>query len=150
MIREGFHQNMTNREEGSGLLTQTSSSNQVGSAVLVLCRRNLKISFRISQSACSVPLALRKYLKDLHGTKFANKNRRSPHAQNISVKYTTVRNIYTYDSRKLMISYGIALLATTIALCFGFYAFFDNGVVHSTAFSAIPCDNEKLEVGWID
>jgi hypothetical protein len=46
-------------------------------------------------------------------------------------------NIYQYNSFLLLLSYGIPLVFTTCTVLLGIHAFRSNGVVHSTAFSAI-------------
>jgi hypothetical protein len=71
---------------------------------------------------------------------------RVPDSENINVTYKTTRNIYKYDSRNLIISYSIAVFATLIALVLGFYSFHDNGVAHSTVFSAVLATTRNSEL----
>jgi hypothetical protein len=47
------------------------------------------------------------------------------------------RNVYVYHPLYLFLSYGLALLFTSVAACIGFYSLFVNGVTHSMSFSAI-------------
>ena len=58
-------------------------------------------------------------------------------ATKVNVTYSTATNIYKYNSSNLIISYAIAIWFTLFSLLLGLYAFLDNGVVHSTEFSAI-------------
>jgi hypothetical protein len=53
------------------------------------------------------------------------------------VTITTPQNIYRYDSRNLIISYTIGIVATIFAVIVGVMSIYSNGVCHSTSFSAI-------------
>src|SRR4051812_33980140 len=46
-------------------------------------------------------------------------------------------NKYSYHSRNLLLSYGLAIGLTFLCNLLGAYAYRDNGVSHSKAFSAI-------------
>jgi hypothetical protein len=45
--------------------------------------------------------------------------------------------MYQYDSRNLILSYGIAIFVTLLGVSLGLYSFHTNGVSHSMAFSAV-------------
>lgn len=60
--------------------------------------------------------------------------------------YSSTRNVYKYDRRNLIISYSIALSFTLLCLCVGFFALKFNGVIHSTAFSAIIATTRNIEL----
>jgi hypothetical protein len=45
--------------------------------------------------------------------------------------------MYQYDSRNLILSYGIAISVTLLGVSLGLYSFHTNGVSHSMAFSAV-------------
>ena len=53
------------------------------------------------------------------------------------VTLNLVQNIYIYKPFLLVLSYGLAFLFTIPALVVGIWAFYTNGVSHSTSFSAI-------------
>ncbi|ORY12614.1 hypothetical protein BCR34DRAFT_289978 [Clohesyomyces aquaticus] len=70
----------------------------------------------------------------------------------VNVTYFYEQNIYNYDSQNLIISYSVAIFFTLLCVCTGFFALQFNGVVHSTAFSAIIATTrnpelDKLSVG---
>jgi hypothetical protein len=52
------------------------------------------------------------------------------------VTHQTTQNIYRYDSRNLIISYTTAVALAFFSIALGVFSFLDNGVAHSTAFSA--------------
>ena len=63
----------------------------------------------------------------------------SPHLTAINltmVNITTPHNVYEYNIRNLIISYSLAI-AFAVAIGVGFFALYENGVAHSTSFSAI-------------
>jgi hypothetical protein len=62
------------------------------------------------------------------------------------VTYFTTRNIYSYDSKNLIISYSVAVFFTLLALSLGSYSFRYNGVAHSTRFSALAATTRNLEL----
>ena len=64
------------------------------------------------------------------------------------VTNSTTRNVYKYSSHNLIISYSTAIFVSALALVLGFYSFLDNGVAHSTAFSAVLATtrNSALDV----
>ena len=53
------------------------------------------------------------------------------------VTFRKTHNIYEYDSRNLIISYSVVILLTLLGIALGIFSFLDNGVAHSSAFSAI-------------
>jgi len=56
---------------------------------------------------------------------------------NVLVTFTHSINVFSYSPKYLYLSYGIATFFTCIGTILGLYAFYANGVVHSTALSAI-------------
>jgi hypothetical protein len=46
-------------------------------------------------------------------------------------------------------SYSIAIFFRLVALCVGFYSFLDNGVAHSTAFSAMIATTRNTELAML-
>jgi len=56
---------------------------------------------------------------------------------NVTVTSYRDSNIYKYNPFLLVVSYCSALAATFLGVCLGLYAFKQNGVSHSSAFSAI-------------
>jgi hypothetical protein len=62
---------------------------------------------------------------------------RTPNATTVPVTQRIPTTIYHYSPKYLLISYGIGLLFSLISAVFGLYAFYTNGVVHSTSLSAI-------------
>ena len=53
------------------------------------------------------------------------------------VNVTTPCNIYEYNNLNLVISYAAAIIATILSVSIGLFALYENGVSHSTSFSAI-------------
>ncbi|KAG4026673.1 hypothetical protein MFRU_038g00770 [Monilinia fructicola] len=64
--------------------------------------------------------------------------------QNIVTSNTN--NYYVYHPLWLLLSYGLALLFSTIAVAIGVYAIRSNGVVHSNSFSAIVATTRNTEL----
>ena len=62
----------------------------------------------------------------------------------MNVTYHTKHNIYQYDNRNLIISYATALVLTFLGVGIGAFSFLDNGVAHSTAFSAVLVTTRNL------
>ena len=62
---------------------------------------------------------------------------RKPNATTVPVLTFRTQNIYSYDSRNLILSYSIAAVFTILSASVGFFALHYNGVAHSTAFSAM-------------
>ncbi|KAF7899622.1 hypothetical protein EAF00_003958 [Botryotinia globosa] len=58
-------------------------------------------------------------------------------ATNVPVTFTSSTNVFSYSPKYLYLSYGIAIFFTCLSTILGLYAFYANGVVHSTALSAI-------------
>jgi hypothetical protein len=67
----------------------------------------------------------------------------------IDVLRFPTHNIYSYDSRNLVISYSIAILFTAACACIGIFAIQHNGVAHSTAFSAIVATTRSHELDTV-
>jgi hypothetical protein len=66
--------------------------------------------------------------------------------QTIEVKFFPARNIYQYNSRNLVISYGIAIAVTAVCVAIGLAATISTGVDHSSSFSTMlaTAQNPKL------
>ena len=62
---------------------------------------------------------------------------RTPNSTTIEVTQSLTRSVYKYNSGNLLWSYSVAVCITILALLLGFYSFLNNGVTHSTDFSAI-------------
>jgi len=62
------------------------------------------------------------------------------------VTYQETRNIYQYDSRNLIISYSTAIFFALFSVSVGLSSFRENGVAHSTAFSAIVATTRNSEL----
>ncbi|KAF7881782.1 uncharacterized protein EAF02_006470 [Botrytis sinoallii] len=58
-------------------------------------------------------------------------------ATNVPVTFTNSTNVFSYSPKYLYLPYGIAIFFTCLSSILGLYAFYTNGVVHSTALSAI-------------
>ncbi|ATZ52494.1 hypothetical protein BCIN_08g01970 [Botrytis cinerea B05.10] len=58
-------------------------------------------------------------------------------AMNVPVTFTHSINVFSYSPRYLYLLYGIATFFSCLGTILGLYAFYANGVVHSTALSAI-------------
>ncbi|KAA8568098.1 hypothetical protein EYC84_008505 [Monilinia fructicola] len=54
-----------------------------------------------------------------------------------AVTFTRSTNLFSYSPQYLLLSYGIAFFFTILSTALGLYAFYANGVIHSTALSAI-------------
>ncbi|KAB8296274.1 hypothetical protein EYC80_009048 [Monilinia laxa] len=53
------------------------------------------------------------------------------------ITFTQSTNLFSYSPQYLLLSYGIAFSFTILSTALGLYAFYANGVIHSTALSAI-------------
>jgi hypothetical protein len=60
-----------------------------------------------------------------------------PAAENITVQYERMQNTYTYNSRNLLLSYGLALGFALIAVVAGCASIWYNGACYSNRFSTI-------------
>jgi len=70
----------------------------------------------------------------------------------VNVTILSTPNVYTYDSRKLLISYGCAIIATLGVVILGVVIFSMNGISHDTSFSAVMTttrnpDLDALSIG---
>ncbi|KAL3419653.1 hypothetical protein PVAG01_08151 [Phlyctema vagabunda] len=54
-----------------------------------------------------------------------------------TIAYSTIENVYEYDTQSLWISYGILIGAGVIAVVIGVLSLISNGVYHNASFSAI-------------
>jgi hypothetical protein len=70
-----------------------------------------------------------------------------PAAENITVQYERMQNTYTYNSRNLLMSYGLALGFALIAVIAGCASIWYNGASYSNRFSTIlrATRGQKLE-----
>jgi hypothetical protein len=64
----------------------------------------------------------------------------------IDVTYNETYNIYQYDSHNLIVSYSIAIFFAVLAVLLGIFSLVDNGVVHSTAFSAVVATTRNTDL----
>ena len=53
------------------------------------------------------------------------------------ITFLSAQNVYKYDKRNLLVSYGAVILVTVIAIIIGIVSLIENGVYHDTSFSAI-------------
>lgn len=60
--------------------------------------------------------------------------------------FTLPHNVYQYNSKNLVISYGLAIAFAIIAVGIGFWALYENGVAHSTSFSAIMAATQNPDI----
>jgi hypothetical protein len=67
----------------------------------------------------------------------------------ITTNITTLTNIYTYHSRNLLLSYGIALLFAFIACLLGSFAYWANGASCSRSFSAVLVSTRAAELSQL-
>jgi hypothetical protein len=67
--------------------------------------------------------------------------------QNVTTSNTY--NIYVYHPLYLLLSYGLALLFSSIAALIGFYSMHLNGVFHSNSFSAIVATTRNPELSGV-
>jgi hypothetical protein len=58
-------------------------------------------------------------------------------------------NIYTYDTKKLLISYGVMDFSAIIHTIIGLHSLYTNGVQHSTSFSSILFTTRNPELNTI-
>ncbi|CAG8955351.1 hypothetical protein HYFRA_00011335 [Hymenoscyphus fraxineus] len=63
---------------------------------------------------------------------------------NVTIRST--KTVYNYEPRFLFISYGLAILSSTIAVLLGSFAFSRNGVSHDTSVSSIATAMRNPEV----
>lgn len=70
----------------------------------------------------------------------------SPEEKNRSIETSNTVNVYEYNPRNLVLSYGVGFLFTVIAAVIGLYAMIDNGVSHSSDFSAIIATTRNPEL----
>ncbi|KAE9376403.1 hypothetical protein N431DRAFT_462240 [Stipitochalara longipes BDJ] len=60
--------------------------------------------------------------------------------------FTLPHNVYQYNSKNLVISYSLAIGFAIIAVGIGFWALYENGVAHSTSFSAIMAATQNPDL----
>jgi len=60
--------------------------------------------------------------------------------------FTIPQNVYQYNSKNLVISYSLAIAFAIIAVGIGFWALYENGVAHSTSFSAIMAATQNPDI----
>jgi hypothetical protein len=63
--------------------------------------------------------------------------------------FTTPHNVYQYNSRNLIVSYSLAIAFAIFAVGIGFWALYENGVTHSTSFSAIMAASQNPEIALL-
>ena len=63
-----------------------------------------------------------------------------------NVTTITNLNVYSYAERDLLLSYGIALLASAVAVLLGGYSLYRNGVSHDSSPSTFASTMQSLEV----
>ncbi len=61
-----------------------------------------------------------------------------------NVTTTQARNIYLYQPRNLLLTYGLAIFFAFLAICLGLFAYFSNGVSHDISFSTIFCTTRGI------
>ncbi|KAF4631466.1 hypothetical protein G7Y89_g6667 [Cudoniella acicularis] len=57
--------------------------------------------------------------------------------QNVTVRVSSQLNVFAYNSRNLLLPYGLSLLACTCSVVIGLRAYYLNGVSHNSSFSSI-------------
>jgi hypothetical protein len=55
----------------------------------------------------------------------------------VPVTLYVTRNIYAYDAKHLLVSYGVTAFFAVLAMLIGLHSLHANGVQHSTSFSSI-------------
>ncbi|KAG4433198.1 hypothetical protein IFR05_011306, partial [Cadophora sp. M221] len=70
----------------------------------------------------------------------------TPNSTKVTISHYPTRNVYRYDALYLILSYGIALLFTTLGISLGMFSFHRNGVIHSTSFSAIVATTRNRDL----
>lgn len=55
-------------------------------------------------------------------------------------------NVYSYDQRSLLASYGAAVGVSLILVIFGIFSFMKNGISHDSSFSAIMTTTRNPEL----
>ncbi|KAF7932931.1 uncharacterized protein EAE97_008698 [Botrytis byssoidea] len=88
--------------------------------------RNHSLARGIEDLAASITISL-----------FSEPKLLKQNATNVPVTFTSSTNVFSYCPKYLYPSYGIAIFFTCLSTILGLYAFYANGVVHSTAQSAI-------------
>ncbi|KAF8865658.1 hypothetical protein BDZ45DRAFT_736227 [Acephala macrosclerotiorum] len=66
--------------------------------------------------------------------------------QTIPVTTFSTHNIYQYNSLNLILSYGIAIAVALLSIAIGTYATIQNGVSHSTSFSATIATTRNVQL----
>ncbi|KUJ06311.1 uncharacterized protein LY89DRAFT_633084 [Mollisia scopiformis] len=97
----------------------------------------------------SIALAVEDLAGNITMSMLSSSDLTSQNSTNVPVLYATTRNVYQYNSRNLIISYSIAIFFALISLCVGFYSVLANGVVHSTAFSAMMATTRNSELDML-
>ncbi len=64
------------------------------------------------------------------------------------VTFYDTKNIYIYDAKKLLISYGVMAFLASLAVLIGLHSLHANGVHHSTSFSSFlfTTRNPELDI----
>lgn len=62
------------------------------------------------------------------------------------MKYSRTQNVYQYSSLNLIISYTAALALSISSIALGIFSILDNGVAHSTAFSAVMATTRNANI----